>query len=118
MMRNRLSIITASFVVGMLLFSLESVFTAISFQSDLPEQVRFWHTLTFLTKSLLAGVWLCFSLSYSRGNYREFLTGSRFLLFGALLLPVCLLPALRIPFVDVLGSGPDWWLAFSRPAKI
>jgi putative PEP-CTERM system histidine kinase len=102
----------------MLLFSLESVFTAVSFKMASATQVGFWQTLAFLTKSVLAGVWLCFSLTYSRGNYREFLKHSRLLLIAVFLLPACLLPALSTPFIGVAISDGQWWLQFGRAAKV
>jgi putative PEP-CTERM system histidine kinase len=118
MVRKHLSITTVCFVAGMLLFGLESFFTAISFQAATAEKVGFWQALVFLTRSFLPGTWLCFSLTYSRGNYREFLARSRFLLVAAFLLPLCLVPALRTPFVNVGLSGEEWWLGFGKAAKI
>src|SRR5438552_5121411 len=98
--RKRLSVATASFLVGMLLFGFESIFTGISFQATSPDKVAFWQTLGFLTKSLLPGTWICFSLTYSRGNYREFLARSRFILGASFLLPLFLLPAFQAPFIE------------------
>jgi hypothetical protein len=105
----------------MLLFALESALTGISFGAASAEEVALWQTLALLTKSFLFGIWLCFSLTYSRGNYREFLARSRFLLLAALLLPLCLFPALHAPVIEVLPIRPPaqgWWLQFSGTAKI
>ena len=82
----------------MLLFALESVFTGMSFNGASTEEVSFWQTLTFLVRSFLPGRWFCFSLTYSRGNYREFLVSSRFLLlasFSSSLSPLCAPRAFR-----------------------
>jgi len=119
--RKRLSIVTGCFSAGMLLFAIESALTGMSFSTASAERVAFWQTLAFLTKSFLPGIWLCFSLTYSRGNYREFLAGSRLVIVVAFLLPLTLLPALRMPFIDVVGyaSPPQgWWLDFGGPAKL
>jgi putative PEP-CTERM system histidine kinase len=118
LIRKRLSIVSACFLAGMLLFALESVFTGISYMTPLPGKVAFWQTLAFLTKSFWAGVWLCFSITYSRGNYRDFLARSRLLLLAAFLLPLLLLPAVHTPFVNVVLSVEGWWLEFGRPATI
>ena len=66
------------------------------------------------TKSLLPGIWLCFSLTFSRGNYRDFLRRSRLLLGAAFVLPVfcAVLFAIsdlwRLPFVATpLNGGLD-----------
>jgi len=69
----------------------------------------------------LFGVWLCFSLTYSRGNYREFLARARPVLVAAFLLPLFLLPALHAPLIRVLSLTPPaqgWWLGFGGAAKI
>ena len=119
--RRPLTIARGCFSVGMLLFALESALTGISFGAASREEVALWQTLALLTKSFLFGIWLCFSLTYSRGNYREFLARSRFLLLAALLLPLCLLPALHAPVIEVLSFRPPaqgWWLQFGGTAKI
>jgi putative PEP-CTERM system histidine kinase len=119
--RKRRSIASWCFSAGMLLFAFESTLTGMSFAAASAEKVALWQTLALLTKSFLPGIWLCFSLTYSRGNYREFLTKSRFLLVATFLLPLLLLPALQAPFIQVLAYRPPaqgWWLEFGGAAKI
>lgn len=118
LLRKQLSLVSGCFSAGMLLFAFESAFTGMSFEATSAGQVAGWQTLALLTKSLLPGTWLCFSLSYSRGNYREFLAGSRFLLVAAFLLPLFLVPALHTPLISVLSSSEGWWLKFGQPARI
>ncbi len=104
----------------MFLFAVESALTGLSFGTVSAERVALWQTLGLLVKSLLTAVWLCFSLTYARGNYREFLTRSRLVLVAAFLLSVALLPALSAPFVGILAFAPPaqgWWIAFGRPAS-
>lgn len=62
-----------SFVVGMLLLGTESVFNALSIQSLAPETAVTWQRLRLMATACVPAVWLVFSLTYSRGNYREFL---------------------------------------------
>lgn len=119
--RKGLSIITGCFSAGMLLFAFESALTGMSFTAASAQGVAFWQTLAFLMKSFLPGIWLCFSLTYSRGNYREFLARSRLVIVVAFLLPLALLPALRTPFIDVIAYGSPaqgWWLDFGGAAEL
>ncbi len=118
LIRKRLSIASGCFSAGMLLFAFESAFTGMSFEAASAEKVAVWQTLALLTKSLLPGTWLCFSLSYSRGNYREFLARSRFLLVAAFLLPLFLVPAFHTPLINVLLTAKGWWLKFGEAATI
>ena len=68
--KKRRSLATWCFSVGMLVFGLESLFGAIWREAVNSESAAFWGTLTLVTKSFVPGVWLCFSLTYSRGNAR------------------------------------------------
>src|SRR5437016_2115443 len=79
------SVAAWSFFAGMGLFSVESALDAISIGSLGADGVARWQTLAFVAKSLLPGTWLLFSLTYSRGNYREFLLKWRFVLAAAFL---------------------------------
>ncbi len=121
MLRNRRSVASWCFSIGMLLFAIESALTGISFEAVSAERVAFWQTLTLAAKSLLPGIWLCFSLTYSRANYREFLTRSRLLLVAFFLIPLSVLPAFHAPFIEVLPyelPAEGWAVNFGEPAKI
>ena len=105
----------------MLTFALESLFGAIGSDALLPERAAFWETLALVAKSFLPGVWLTFSLTYSRANYRDFLVRSRWLVVGAFLVPVLSLAALYSPFFDIVAYEPPadgWGLRLDEPAKI
>jgi putative PEP-CTERM system histidine kinase len=86
--RKQRSVASSFFAAGMLAFAIESVFGEMWDKSLVPEDASFWATLTLVTKSISLGIWLCFSLTYSRGNPRESLVKSRYLLLGAFLLPI------------------------------
>lgn len=85
---ERRSIAHWAFVAGMLVLAVEGVFLGLSAGAALPEQMLYWQNLRLFTLSLLPGTWLFFSLSYARGNHREFLAKWRFLLVAAFLIPV------------------------------
>jgi putative PEP-CTERM system histidine kinase len=114
------SLATWCFSAGMLVFALESLFGAIGSNALLPEGAAFWETLCLVTKSFLPGVWLAFSLTYSRANYRDFLVRSRWLVIGAFLIPVLSLAALYRSFY-VIAYDPavgEWGLRLNEPGII
>ena len=76
------------FVVGMLLLAVESVFAGFTLRAADTSEVVFWQRWAFLTKAMVPCVWLCFSLTYSRGEHREFLRKWRVLIAASFLVPV------------------------------
>jgi putative PEP-CTERM system histidine kinase len=118
--RKRRSVATWCFSAGMLTFALESLFGAIWHGALLPEKAAFWETLTLVTKSFLPGIWLCFSLTYSRGNSREFPARSRFLVLAAFLVPVGVSLIFRDQLAPIFPhnqSGGNWWISSHAAAK-
>jgi putative PEP-CTERM system histidine kinase len=119
--RKQRSLATWCFSAGMLIFALESLFSAIANDALLPEKAVFWGTLALVAKSFLPGIWLTFSLTYSRAHYRDFLVGSRWLLLGVFLVPLLSLAAIYRPFFYVIAYKPPidgWGLMLTDPAKI
>jgi putative PEP-CTERM system histidine kinase len=111
--RKQRSVSSWYFSIGMLIFALESVFGEMWRQASFPEEAAFWEIVSLVTKSGLPGIWLCFSLTYSRGNPREFLVKSRYLLLAAFTLPI----AVTLLFMEQLApvlpynqSGENWWI--------
>ena len=60
--------------------AIESLLAGVSLNAGTLNGALHWQRLVFIAKSLLPGFWLWFSLAYSRGNYREFLTKWRLVL--------------------------------------
>ena len=119
--RKQRSLATWCFSAGMLTFALESLFGAIANDALLPEKAAFWGTLAMVAKSFLPGIWLTFSLTYSRANYRDFLVRSGWLLLGVFLVPLLSLAAIYRPFFYVIAYKPPvdgWGLMLDDPAKI
>jgi putative PEP-CTERM system histidine kinase len=119
--RKQRSLATWCFSAGMLVFALESLFEAIASNALLPEKAAFWETLCLVTKSFLPGVWLTFSLTYSRANYRDFLARSRWLVVGAFSIPLLSLAALYRSFFYVVAYDPPvegWGLRLNESAII
>ena len=115
---ERRSVAHLSFVAGMVVLAAESIFGGLTVSATLPDEMVYWQSWRLLTMSLLPGIWLFFSLSYGRGNYREFLARWRFLLISAFLIPVVLIvffgDELIIPAVEAKG-GNHLVLNFGMP---
>ncbi len=119
--RKQRSLATWCFSAGMLIFASESLFGAIASDAPLPEKAAFWGTFALVAKSFLPGIWLTFSLTYSRANYRDFLVRSRWLLLGVFLVPLLSLAAIYRPFFYIAAYNPPvggWGLMLNDPAKI
>ena len=61
------------FGLGMGLLAAESLLAGLSAGALTPQRMIGWQLARLVILSLLPGTWLVFSLSYSRGNYAEFL---------------------------------------------
>ena len=77
-----------SFAAGMFALAVESLFNGLAAGGRLPEEKIFWEQCRLVAMSFLPGTWLFFSLSYGRGNYRDFLHRWRFILSAAFLIPI------------------------------
>ncbi len=115
--RRRRSLATWCFSAGMLAFALESLFGALWHDAVLPEKAVFFGALTVLAKSFLPVFWLCFSLTYSRGNARELPVRSRLLILAALLIPVGVSIILLDQFVSIFPRF-DGWISADGALKI
>jgi putative PEP-CTERM system histidine kinase len=108
------------FFAGMEVLAVESALSGISLDALLPEKVVYWQTLAFVAESCLPGIWLCFSLTYSRRDCRVFLVKWRLLLAAAFLLPVVASVGFRLELLHLLPEGESGrlsWLSFGVAAK-
>src|SRR5437667_1750654 len=78
------------FVAGMGVFAAESVLSALSADAVAPQEIVRWQNYRLASMALLPGIWLLFSLTYARGNYKDFLSKWRFPLGAAFLAPIAL----------------------------
>ena len=110
--RAERSFVRWTFVLGMLALSTESVFSGMSVDAVLPGEVVHWEMLRMIVLSLLPGVWILFSLSYSRGNAREFLARWWWVLTAAFLLPAGLAVLFRENLITSIGQSAveDHWM--------
>src|ERR1039458_5346064 len=97
--RARRSVAGWCFVAGMALLACESAFSGFGAKAVFPEEAVAWENGAVLAMALLPGTWLLFSLTYARGNYREFLGRWREALGAAFFLPIILAILCRGRFV-------------------
>jgi len=115
----RRSLAHLSFAAGVVLLAVEAVFNALSLESFSEAGMAGWQHLRLITASFLPGVWLFFSLTYGRGNYREFLDRWKITLIAFLLA----LPALGIfgnlfdGTVEQARNG-HWVLGLSQEGRV
>ncbi|MBU6409895.1 MAG: PEP-CTERM system histidine kinase PrsK, partial [Verrucomicrobia bacterium] len=77
-----------AFISAMTLMAAESVLHALTVGADSPAEMMHWQRWRLQVMSLLPGIWVLFSLSYSRGNHVEFLSRWRAALIAAFAAPV------------------------------
>jgi putative PEP-CTERM system histidine kinase len=102
--RPQRSTATWFFMAGMLALAANSALDGISLGKSAPDQ---WIYLELGLRSIMPPIWLCFSLAYSRGNYREFLLRWRFILIAAFLLPLVLLVGFQDELFRALPPGEE-----------
>ncbi len=87
-----------TFVGGMAVLATERVISGLLAGATTEAEIIHWEIWRLTAASLIPGLWLLFSLSYARGNAREFLLRWRLPLAGAFLLPVGLAVLFRERF--------------------
>jgi putative PEP-CTERM system histidine kinase len=105
--RNPRSVAHWTFAVGLVLLALETVWTLFLPSLVLTDDLARWRTWQWRWLSLLPGVWLLFSLTYSRGNYREFLRRWWPAIVAAFLLPISLAFGLVGPLFEIIRLDID-----------
>lgn len=106
--KERRTVAHLAFAAGMAILSSESFLSGLSWNSITIGEMADWQRWRIVVMAFLPGAWLLFSLSYGRGNYREFLERRRYLLAAAFLLP--LLPCIffhddLVPFPSQVEAG-------------
>jgi putative PEP-CTERM system histidine kinase len=102
---ERRSIAHLSFVAGMAVLAVESIFGGLAASATLPEEMVYWQNWRLLAMSCLPGTWFLFSLSYGRGNHREFLFRWRVVLGASFLVPLVLLVLFRNALIISVGQA-------------
>ncbi len=120
LLRKKPSLATWCFFAGMAALGIDSLLMGLGLRATQLEELVYWLKAAFIVKSVVPVIWLCFSLTYSRTNYREFLRRWRIPLAVVGLLPV----GLSLGFRDQLFRlapestvGDVWRLQFGVMAN-
>ncbi|HEY3760376.1 MAG TPA: XrtA/PEP-CTERM system histidine kinase PrsK [Verrucomicrobiae bacterium] len=105
-----------SFAAGMFVLAMESLVNGIAARPVILDEKIFWERCSLLAQAFLPGIWLFFSLSYGRGNYREFLHRWRFALGLFFLLPLGLVFIWRDKLIigAALAANGHWMLSLGE----
>lgn len=115
---ERKSLVHIIFSVGVLLLAAEGVFNGLALESTAAEEVLKWQEWRLKITGLLPSVWLCFSLIYGRGNFREYLQRWKFTIAGLLVAGVAL-SWFGKPFTGLVehSRSNQWVLGVSRQGE-
>lgn len=101
--------------LAIIIFGFESLFSGFSADAVHPREVVYWQNWRFFTMALLPGIWLPFSLTYSRGNGREFIRKWRIPIAGSVLFPVALAAGVFgkiVVSISRKNTDSQWLLSF------
>lgn len=106
--RKRRSLSRWFYFVGMIGLAAESVLAV------RVADAGFSQIAVLTIRSILPGIWLCFSLTYSRGDHREFLKKWRPLIFATFLIPIGLLALFGggLFYAQPQTGESPWWQTF------
>jgi len=93
------------FAIGMALLAVERLFAGFAADSFLADEAAAWHNRGLVIGAFVPPIWLCFSLSYGRGDQARVFARWRFRLAAAFLIPLGL----------VLASGGRFFASFDPP---
>lgn len=120
LLRKKRSLATWCFFAGMTVLGIDSLFTGLSLRATQLSEVLWGLTLGLIIKSFVPAAWIGFSLTYSRGDYRESLARWRIPLAIVALLPIGLSLGFQQHLVELAPTGPareEMQLRFSAIAK-
>jgi len=86
--RRKLSVASWFYVATLVLLACDSLFSGLVANAALEAEAGRWETWDFATLLLLPGVSLFFSLSFARGNYKEFVSRWRQVLVAVFAIPL------------------------------
>jgi putative PEP-CTERM system histidine kinase len=121
LIRRRRTFAGWCFFAGMVILAVESIFNALAQDAVDPLSLVRWQTFALLAKCGLPAAWIGFSLTYSRGNYVEFLSRWRLLLWAAILLPLGIVIASHADLLRPLDGDhftPAAWLHSTVAGKL
>src|SRR5690349_11513764 len=115
----RRSIAHWSLAAGMAALAAESVCSGFAADALLPDEIVYWQSWSIVALAFVPATWLLFSLSYARGNYREFIYRWRFSLLATLVIPIgpaILFRGKLLVSAARLDQGQTWMLGIGLTA--
>ena len=89
--RDPWSFVHRVFAGGMAVLAAEAALTGLMFYDISYTEVTPWQRYQMIPYALIPGIWLIFSLSFGRANYREFLSRWKWTIIGVFAFPLALL---------------------------
>jgi putative PEP-CTERM system histidine kinase len=117
LLSKKSSLTTWCFFAGMAVLGFDSLLTGLSLHATQVSEVLRWLTLGFIVKSFVPVVWLGFSQTYSRPNYRESLAYLKVPLAIVTLVPVVLSLGFQQQFLEAV-PGEEGHLRFGAVANV
>ncbi|MGD0237806.1 MAG: XrtA/PEP-CTERM system histidine kinase PrsK [Syntrophorhabdales bacterium] len=96
--------------IGLAACALEAGMTGLGFQATSASAFMQWNRIRLITAAFLPAIWLAFSLSFGRGNYKEFLSQWKWAILAAFVIPIVLIAffsdslIVDKPLIDKAGS--------------
>src|SRR5262245_52817802 len=94
-LRDRRSFVHRVFAAGMFLLAVEELLRGIGYRAVLPEDVIYWQKRVIAVSALIPVVWLAFSVTYARVNFRCFLSRWKWILAAVGVLPIAFVEIFR-----------------------
>jgi putative PEP-CTERM system histidine kinase len=82
------ALVPRAFALGMLVLAIRETLLGLGAQATLPVAALRWQQFGWIVTTILPGSWLLFSLSFARSNYLNFLNKWKWIVVGALTLPL------------------------------
>jgi putative PEP-CTERM system histidine kinase len=109
------------FAVGMAGFAVNAALAGWIASMSSFQDILWAEQVSLAVMSLQPGVWLLFSVTYGRGNYREFLAQWRWIIVGAFVIPVIMLALARGQLVTQVNwqeASQEWLFPPSSGARL
>lgn len=119
--RRKPSAATWFFCAGMTALAVDSIVTGIVLRATQRFEIERWMTAAAIVECVIPAVWLCFSLTYSRSDYRKYLKRWAFPLAAIGLLPIVLTVFFRDQLSLVVPGeipGEGWRIQFGSLSSL
>jgi putative PEP-CTERM system histidine kinase len=105
LLRRKPTTATWCFFAGMVALALDSLLAGLALRVSDPSALPGWLTAGFIVESIVPGIWLAFSLAYSRGNYRDSFRRWKLALLAIGVLPFALSVGFRDQLFQIVPAG-------------